>query len=93
MLDDLIHVSTLEIVVTHIYRACFVLFMNFQTWANLVILNMIAFDMILGMTWLSPYYVMLNYNAETVTLEIFDKERLKWKGVFKPKPAKIISFI
>lgn len=50
-----------------------------------VILNMTDFDMILDMTWLFPYYVVLNYNAKTVTLEILSMERLEWKWVYKTK--------
>ncbi|WMV42581.1 hypothetical protein MTR67_035966 [Solanum verrucosum] len=40
------------------------------------------------MTWLSPYYDVLNCNAKLVTLEIPGRERLEWEGVYKPKPAK-----
>ncbi|WMV47023.1 hypothetical protein MTR67_040408 [Solanum verrucosum] len=62
--------------------------MGFQTWVDLVILDMTDFDIILGMTWLSLYYVVLNCNAKFVTLEIPSREKLKWEGVYKSKPAK-----
>ncbi|WMV26604.1 hypothetical protein MTR67_019989 [Solanum verrucosum] len=45
------------------------------------------------MTWLSPYYIVLNYNTKSVTLEIPGREKLEWEGVYKPKQAKIISSI
>ena len=51
--------------------------MGFQTWADLVILDMIDFDIILGMTWLSPYNVVLNCNTKFVTLEIPGREKLE----------------
>ncbi|WMV57669.1 hypothetical protein MTR67_051054 [Solanum verrucosum] len=54
---------------------------------------MTDFDIILGMTWLSPYYDVLNCNTKSVTLEILGRENLEWEGVYKPKQAKIISFI
>ncbi|KAH0743008.1 hypothetical protein KY290_031001 [Solanum tuberosum] len=64
-----------------------------RTWADLVILDMTDFDIILGMTWLSPYYAVLNCNTKSVTLEIPCRKWLEWEGVYKSKPTKIISSI
>ena len=51
--------------------------MGFQTWDDLVILDMIDFDIIIGMNWLSPYYVVLNCNTNFVTLEILGREKIR----------------
>ncbi|KAH0765327.1 hypothetical protein KY285_001198 [Solanum tuberosum] len=67
--------------------------MQAETWVDLVILDMTDFDIILGMTWFSSYYVVLNCNTKFVTLEIPGREKLEWEGVYKPKQAKIISSI
>ncbi|WMV49813.1 hypothetical protein MTR67_043198 [Solanum verrucosum] len=45
------------------------------------------------MTWLSPYYVVLNGNIKSVTLEISGRKKLEWEEVYKPKQANIISSI
>ncbi|WMV55438.1 hypothetical protein MTR67_048823 [Solanum verrucosum] len=45
------------------------------------------------MTWLSPYYGVLNCNTKSVTLEILGREKVEWEGVYKPKQAKNTSSI
>lgn len=84
ILDSPIHVSTpVEkcVIVTYVYRYCPILFINFHTWANLVILNMSVFDITLGMTWLSPYYDGTNSNTRSMTLQNPGREKLEWEGV------------
>lgn len=49
------------------------MFVGYQAWVDMMIFNMLDFDVILGMTCLSLYFVLLNYNAKIVTLEILDK--------------------
>lgn len=58
------------IIITHIYYACSILFTGFKTWVDLVILDIVDFDMILDMTWLYLYHVVHNCHAKTVTREI-----------------------
>ncbi|WMV14141.1 hypothetical protein MTR67_007526 [Solanum verrucosum] len=91
VLNAPMHVSTPvgeSIIATHVYNVCPILFMGFQTWDDLIILDMTDFNIILSMTCLSLYYVVLNCNAKSVTLEISGKEKLEWEGAYKPMPAK-----
>lgn len=81
------------VIVTYVYWACSIFFMGFQTWADLVILDMTDFNVILGMTWLSLYNTMLNFHAKAIALEILNKERLELKELDKPKLAKVIFYI
>lgn len=37
---------------------------------DLIILDILDFEIILGMTWLSVYHLILNYNAKTMALEM-----------------------
>lgn len=54
---------------------------------------MVDFDVILGMDWLSPYHVVLNCNAKTVTLAMPGVPKVEWKSVSGSYPSKVISFI
>ena len=54
---------------------------------------MTDFDIILGITWLSPSYVLFNFNDKLLILVIWGIEKLEWEGMYKPKIAKVISFI
>ncbi|WMV24832.1 hypothetical protein MTR67_018217 [Solanum verrucosum] len=48
--------------------------------ADLAILDMTDFDIILGMTWLFPYYAVLNYNTKFIPQQIPGREKLEWEG-------------
>ena len=67
--------------------------MGFQTWVGFVILDMKDFDIRLGLTLLSPYYIVLNFKTEVVTLDNTGRERIEREGMYKPKPTKITSSI
>lgn len=41
--------------------------MGCDTWVDDIILNMVNFDAILGLDWLSPYRAIFDYHANTVT--------------------------
>ena len=71
LLDIPIRVSTPvgeSVIVEKVYRSCLVTFVGSNTYVDLVILEMVDFDVILGMTWLSPQFAILDCNAKTVTL-------------------------
>ncbi|XP_070045559.1 uncharacterized protein [Nicotiana tomentosiformis] len=54
---------------------------------------MADFEIILGMDWLSPYYVILDCHAKTVTLAMPELPGLKWKGSSVSTSNRIISFM
>lgn len=56
-----------------VYQVCsayMVTLQGFDTWADLILLDMLNFDIILGMDWLTSHHAMLDCYAKTVTLVI-----------------------
>ncbi|XP_070025792.1 uncharacterized protein [Nicotiana sylvestris] len=82
-LGTLVHVSTHvgdSVVVDRIYRSCVVTFCGFETRADLMLLDMTHFEVILVMDLLSLYHAVLDCHAKTVTLAMLELPRLEWKG-------------
>ena len=95
-LDMPIRVSTPvgeSVVVEMVYRSCLVTFVGSNTYVDLIILEMVDFDVILGMTWLSPNFEILDCNAKTVILAMPGTDLLVWEGDYISTPVRIISFI
>ena len=91
-----IHVYTpvgKPLVVDRVYRSCLISLGGYETWVDLIILGMVDFDVILGMDWLSPYHVVLDCNAKTVTLAMPGIPRVEWNSVSGSYTSKVISFI
>ncbi|XP_070020798.1 uncharacterized protein [Nicotiana sylvestris] len=57
-----------SVVVDRIYRSCVVTFYGYETRTDLLLLDMIDFEVILGMDWLFPYHTILDCHAKTITL-------------------------
>ncbi|XP_070037055.1 uncharacterized protein [Nicotiana tomentosiformis] len=91
-----IYVSTLMgniLVVDRIYWSCVVIFCGYETRADLLLLDMIDFEVILGMDWLSPYHAILDCHAKTITLAMLELPRLEWKGSLVSTATRVISFL
>ena len=83
LLDIHIRVSTPvggSVIVEKVYRSCLVNFVGSDTHVDLIILEMTDFDVIMGMTWLSPNFTILDCNARTVTLAKPGTDPLVWEG-------------
>ncbi|XP_070005143.1 uncharacterized protein [Nicotiana sylvestris] len=66
--------------VTRVYRGCIVSVQGHNTKADLIELDMVDFDVIMGMDWLSPCYAMLDCCAKIVRFQFPNEEVLEWKG-------------
>ncbi|XP_070005696.1 uncharacterized protein [Nicotiana sylvestris] len=68
-----VYVSTpvgYSIIVYRVCHSCVVIIGGLETSLDLLLLDMVDFDVILGMDWLSPYHAILDYHATTVTLAL-----------------------
>ncbi|XP_070039094.1 uncharacterized protein [Nicotiana tomentosiformis] len=95
-LRTLVYMSTHvgdSVVMDRIYRSCVVTFCGYETIADLLLLDMIDFKVILGMDWLSPYHAILDCHTKTVTLAIPELLRLEWKGSSFSTSSRVISFL
>ncbi|XP_070050354.1 uncharacterized protein [Nicotiana tomentosiformis] len=82
-----------SIIVDCVYLSFIVVLGGFETRADLLLLSMEDFDVILGMNWLSPYHVILDYHAKMVTLAMPVLLRLEWKGTLDYVPSRMVSFL
>ncbi|XP_075096500.1 uncharacterized protein LOC107804935 [Nicotiana tabacum] len=95
-LSILVYVSTPvgdSIVVDRVHRSCIVVFGGLKTRVDLLLLDMVDFDVILGMDWLSPYHAILDYHAKTMTLAIPSLPHLEWRGTPSHSTQSVISYV
>nr|XP_025884581.1 uncharacterized protein LOC112940524 [Solanum lycopersicum] len=95
-LEEPVHVSTPIgefLVVDQVLRSCLVTIQGYDTRADLIMLDMIDFDVILGMDWLSPYHAVLDCYAKTVTLSMPGVPLVLWQAAYSHTPTRIIFFI
>ncbi|XP_070050877.1 uncharacterized protein [Nicotiana tomentosiformis] len=95
-LSSPIYVSTLvgdSLIVDCVYRSCLIALSGFETRADLLLLSMVDFDVILGMDWLSPHYDILDCHAKIMTLAMPVLPRLEWRSTLEYTPRRVISFL
>lgn len=91
-----IHVSTSvgdSLVTDWVYRSSVMPFSGFETLVDLLVLDIVNFDVFLGMGWLALHRVVLNCFNKTVALALAGVPRIAWKGALYSDPKKIISYI
>ncbi|XP_070026314.1 uncharacterized protein [Nicotiana sylvestris] len=75
------------------YRACQIRVEGRDTLADLIVLDMIDFDMLMGMDWLSSCYDIVDCHANIVKFEIPNEPSFILRGSQVPEPCKIVSFM
>ncbi|XP_070050461.1 uncharacterized protein [Nicotiana tomentosiformis] len=81
-----------SIIVECMYRSCAVTIGELEMRVDLSILSMVDFDVILGMDWLSPCYVILDCHAKTVKFAMLVLPRTEWRGYLDYVPSRVISY-
>ncbi|XP_070002668.1 uncharacterized protein [Nicotiana sylvestris] len=75
-----IYVSILvgdSIIVDRVFRYCVVIIGGLETRVDFLLLDIVYFDVILGLDCLSPYHAILDCHAKTVTLALSGLPRLE----------------
>ncbi|XP_022866655.1 uncharacterized protein LOC111386422 [Olea europaea var. sylvestris] len=66
-----------------IVRACVILIENWELCANLIVLDMKDYDIILGMNWLSRYQTTTDCKRKSVTFQLLGNEPFTFIGIEK----------
>ncbi|XP_070020760.1 uncharacterized protein [Nicotiana sylvestris] len=77
----------------YVYRACQIRVEGRDTLADLIVLDMIDFNMLMGMDWLSSCYAIVDCHAKIVKFEIPNEPSFILRGSQVPKTCKIVSFM
>ncbi|XP_070032999.1 uncharacterized protein [Nicotiana tomentosiformis] len=82
-----------SIMVDHVYHSCVVTIGSLETSMDLLLLDMVDFDVILGIYWLSHYHAILDCHAKTATLAMPRLPHLEWKGTPVHSTSRVISYV
>ncbi|XP_070015795.1 uncharacterized protein [Nicotiana sylvestris] len=77
----------------YVYRAYQIRVEGRDTLADLIVLDMIDFDMLMGMDWLSSCYAIVDCHAKIVKFEIPNEPNFILRGSQVPETCKIVSFM
>ncbi|XP_070039350.1 uncharacterized protein [Nicotiana tomentosiformis] len=77
----------------YVHRACQIRVEGRDTLAGLIVLDMIDFDMLMGMDWLSFYYAIVDCHAKIVKFDIPNEPSFVLKGGQVLETCKVVSFM
>ena len=76
-----------------VFPSCFVLVEGRELLMDLILLDVIDFDVILGMDWLGLHYATLDYREKEVIFRISNDVEFRFKGDKSLMPKNLISTI
>ncbi|XP_075080099.1 uncharacterized protein LOC142165444 [Nicotiana tabacum] len=77
----------------YVYRSCQIRVEGRDTLVDLIVLDMIDFDMLMGMYWSSSCYAIVDCHAKIVRFEIPNEPSFILRGSQVPETCKIVSFM
>ncbi|XP_070032736.1 uncharacterized protein [Nicotiana tomentosiformis] len=80
------------VIARRVYKDCIVVVHSRSIVADLIKLDMVEFDVIMGMDWLVSSYVCVDCRSKMVRFQFPGEPVLKWKGNISPK-GRFISYI
>nr|XP_009770969.1 PREDICTED: uncharacterized protein LOC104221594 [Nicotiana sylvestris] len=81
------------VIASHIYRGYVIIIQDRETTIDLIELEMVNFDVIMGMDWLYKCYVLLDCRAKVVKFEFPNEPVHEWKGNITEPQGKFISYL
>ncbi|XP_070045546.1 uncharacterized protein [Nicotiana tomentosiformis] len=81
------------IIVDHVYQSCVVTIGGLENRVDLLLLNMVDFDVILCMDWLSPCHAILDCHTKTMALTMPGLPKVEWRGSLDYAPSKVQGLI
>ncbi|OMO58913.1 reverse transcriptase [Corchorus capsularis] len=82
-----------DVLVNQVCKSCIVVIEGVSLPADLVVLDMHGFDVILGMGWLDKYYAILDCHRKRIDFRIPDFEEFSFVGSPAKSPPRIVSML
>ncbi|XP_070020578.1 uncharacterized protein [Nicotiana sylvestris] len=76
-----------------VYRGCIVVVHSRSTVAGLIELDMVEFDVIIGMDWLASYHANVDCRSKIVRFQFLGEPIFKWKGNTASPRGIFISYL
>lgn len=82
-----------SVIARRVYRGCTVMICSRQTSVNLFELEMVDFDVIMGMDWLASCHANVDCRTKIVRFQFPDEPDIEWRGNIATPKGRFISYL